>query len=72
MQNNMLNESIESDSLPTERIVMVAWALAHGRGLSTLDVARLTGLTRFGAYKLLCKASRVIPIYCNEGVWRKL
>lgn len=58
------------ESIPTERVATTAWAFAQGESYTTAQVATLTGLTWFGAYKLLCKMSRVLPIYCDHGVWK--
>jgi len=53
---------------PQQRAALVAWWLAHGEGLRTTDVARLTGLSREGAYHLLVALSEVLPIY-QDGHW---
>jgi len=50
------------DLSPTERIAIVAYHLSIGEQLSTADAASLTGLTRFGAWEMLDKLSRVLPI----------
>lgn len=57
-----------------EAAAKVTWALAHGEGLRTADVVALTGMTRSGAYDVMQRISRVIPIYQEEGsgVWQVL
>ena len=62
------------DLLPTERIGLVAWALAIGETLTTQQIAERTGLTYGGAWALMQKLSRVLPIGFNdttfiEGYW---
>lgn len=58
---------------PQQRAALVAWWLAHGEGLRTADVARLTGLTWTGAKQLLCMLSQHLPIYQDERhIWRVL
>ena len=53
-----------------ERYGIVSWHLAHGEEMRACEVAQLTGLTWEGAYELLCRLSRVIPICQDEhGVW---
>jgi hypothetical protein len=53
-----------------EKAALVAWHLAHGEGMSTAEIARLTGLTWGGAWHLMNRLSRVLPIYRDDsGVW---
>lgn len=54
-----------------ERAAYVAFWLAEGRKFSVRQVAERTGLTRQGALDLLKAISRVIPIYEEDGIWRK-
>ena len=54
--------TLELDTI-TERAAIVAWHLAHGETMQTRDVADLCGLTMTGAYLLMRRLSRVIPIY---------
>ena len=62
-----------SDHTPEERIAIVVWHLAHGDSFRTSDVSAMTGLTRQGAYRLMCKVSRVVPIFQDEkGLWQVL
>jgi len=62
-----------TDQTPEERAALVTWHLSHGDAFKTAEVCRMTGLTRQGAYRLLCKLSRVIPVYQDEsGVWQVL
>ena len=56
---------------PKQRAALVAWWLAHGEGLRTADVARLTGLSRRGAFDMMITLSAVLPIYQDEQrVWQ--
>lgn len=56
---------------PSERVAVVVWWLAHGEGLTTRQVATLTGLSRQKAWVMLCNLSRVLPIYQDEKfVWQ--
>jgi hypothetical protein len=66
----------DSDLCPTERIAIVTAALAVGRRLSTADVAALVGISRCGAWEMLNKLSRVLPIMQIRGddgrlVWHR-
>lgn len=53
----------------TMRAALVAFLLTRGACLSTAEVAQRTGLTREGAWYLMCKMSLVIPIGLKEGRW---
>ena len=54
--------AFEPDTI-TERAALVAWHLAHGEIMQTRDVAELTGLSMWGAWHLMLRLSRVIPVY---------
>lgn len=49
-----------------ERVAVVVWHLAHGEGLTTLQIARMTGLKWHAAYRLMTRISRKIPIYLED------
>lgn len=57
----------------TERTAVTVLALegAGTAGLTVRQVAAMTGVTRFGAWRMLCRMSRVIPLYHDDdaGVW---
>lgn len=55
---------------PQERAAVIAWRLAIGEELTTLEVARCTGLGIRRAQMLLNELSRVVPIHCVEGYWQ--
>ena len=55
----------EPDTI-TERAALVTWHLVHGESMQTKDVAELTGLSINGAYRLMIRLSRVIPIYQDQ------
>ena len=60
---------IEPDTV-TERVGLVVWHLAHGEAMQTRDVAEMTGLGMAGAWVLMIRLSRVIPIYQDDrGFW---
>lgn len=61
----------EDDYTPTERVGLVVWHLAHGEGMSTANVSEMIGVSRQGAWKLMCALSRVLPFYQDDdGVWQ--
>lgn len=66
------SEAVKIDKMPTERIAMITWLLARGNSYTVAEVAAMAGVTHDGAYKLLCKISRILPIYCDGRVWKSL
>lgn len=61
--------SIEPE-VTTERVGVVAWRLAQGVQMTTYDVAEWTGLTHSGAWYLLTRLSRVLPIVLIDKHWQ--
>ncbi len=60
----------DTDYTAQEKAALIAWHLAHGEGMTTADVASITGLTWGGAWWLMTRLSRVLPIYRDDdGVW---
>lgn len=51
-----------SELCTTERVAIVAYRLAIGEQLTTSDVANLIGISHCGAWEMLNKLSRVLPI----------
>lgn len=64
---------LDKPDTATERAALVTWWLAGGLMLSSADAGLLLGLTQDGAYRLLCRLSRVLPIYQDgNGYWTVL
>ena len=60
----------DQDYSAQEKAALIAWHLAHGEAMTTAEVASLTGLTWAGAWFLMSRLSRVLPIYRDDaGVW---
>jgi alkylated DNA nucleotide flippase Atl1 len=53
----------------SERVALVVLELATGKRLTTRQVADLCGISRQGAWLLLCRISRVVPLGYGDGVW---
>ena len=53
----------------TERAGRVAWRLAQGERLTNKEIQRDTGLGQSGAWLLMGRLSRVLPILFYDGVW---
>lgn len=58
------------DSCATERVARVAWRLANGGALTTAEAAQIAGIGHRGAWAMLDKLSRVLPIVQVDGRWR--
>jgi hypothetical protein len=62
-ENDVELEGREQEGLSSqERAALVAWQLACGKSLTSQHVAELTGLTERGAYDLVSRLARVLPI----------
>lgn len=56
--------------LPQQRAGVIILRLAQGAGLTTREVALLTGVTPRRARELLAALSQALPIYRSDaGVW---
>ena len=61
---------MNSDYTAQEKAGLVTWHLAHGEVMQTRDVAEMTGLSMTGAWLMMQRLARVIPIYQDErGFW---
>ena len=61
---------MDTDYTAQEKAALITWHLAHGAGMQTRDVAKLTGLTMVGAWYMMQRLARVIPVYQDDrGVW---
>ena len=60
-----------SEFQTTERAGLVVWLLAAGRTPTTNEVAELAGISRCGAWNMMNRLSRVLPLY-QERVGRRL
>jgi len=57
----------------TEASGLLSWHLAHGDAVTNEQAAQLTGLDPHSAYQMLCRLSRVIPIYEDaDHAWQVL
>jgi len=53
----------------SERVAVVVLRLARGGALTTRQVSELTGLTRMGAWYLMSRIARVVPLANIDGRW---
>lgn len=61
---------LDDELIPTERVGLVVWRLWHRRSLTTVEIAELAGVTRAGAWVMMDKLSRKLPIVLVDGTWR--
>jgi len=59
----------DKEMIPTERIALVVWRLTRGETLTAKEIAEEYGCSHSGAWRLLARVSRVIPIYQKAGYW---
>jgi len=57
------------DFATTERITFIIWSMTLGAKLTTREIAQLLGITPKGAYMMLCRSSRAIPLVFENGRW---
>lgn len=62
----------DSELVTTERVGIVVWLLAHGRKMTTAEVAGLTRISHGGAWMMLAKLSRVLPLTQDGDIWSKM
>jgi hypothetical protein len=61
---------LQIEPIVTERVAIIVWQIAHGKSFTTAEVAIICGMTWDGAHKLLCRVSRILPIYLDDGRWQ--
>jgi len=60
---------------PQEKAAYIAWKMAQGESFSTKEVAEAFSVTYNGAYSMLTRISRVVPIApsCQRGGrWQRI
>ena len=65
-------EPIQIEPIVTERVAVIVWKIAQGQVYTTAEIAVICGLTWDGAYKLMCRVSRVLPIYLDNAQWKSI
>jgi hypothetical protein len=65
--------SRRSELTVTERAAFIGWQLMKGNTWTTAEVAALMGMSWQGAFEMLNKASRILPIYQDDQKrWTKI
>jgi predicted DNA-binding transcriptional regulator YafY len=60
---------IQTPEITTERVAVIVYLLARGRRFRTSEVADLCGVTQRGAYAIMARISRVVPLTLDGGEW---
>jgi DNA-directed RNA polymerase specialized sigma subunit len=62
------------DTITTERVAKVVMILANNRGrnYTTAQIAHITQMSRSGAWMMMTKISRVLPIAQSQDGWMLL
>lgn len=55
--------------IPTERVALIVYGLTVGGTVTTAQVAQMTGITHSGAWRMLNKLARVLPLAEEDGRW---
>ena len=61
---------MHEEMVTTERVAIVVYRLVSGQRGTTADIAEWVGLTRFGAWDMLSRISRVLPVAIIDGCWQ--
>ena len=61
-----LEQGVQERMTTTRAITLLCWHFMHGEALSTAQVARMTGRSRSGAYRMLCEMSGAMPLVQDE------
>ena len=65
----MLSVEHPGDLTSRQRAALVACNLQAGSRMTVTDIARLTGLGRFGVWRLVNDLCGVLPIYREGAEW---
>lgn len=56
----------------TERVGVVVTLLNHGHSFTTFEVAKIAGLSYSGAWRMMDRLSRKLPLVLVNARWRML
>lgn len=62
----------DDEMVTTERVGVVVWLLGRGHTFTTAEVAKISGLSAQGAWLMLSKLSRKLPLVQIGAYWRLL
>lgn len=59
----------DTDYITTERVAILVLTLARGGTVTTREVSERLGITQNGAWYMLSRLSRVLPVVQDKGQW---
>jgi hypothetical protein len=59
----------EDEYVTTERVGVIVWRLFGGEAMTTMEIAATAGITGNGAYRMMMRLSRVLPVMMANGKW---
>ena len=59
-----------AELLPAQRSALIVWHLCHGETFRTWQIAEMLGMSRAGAYRMMCHISQELPIHIYHGKWQ--
>lgn len=60
-----------SDYTAQERAALITFQILEGQKMTTSEIAAHVGVTWLGAYRMMEKISRVVPVVQEDAVWRR-
>lgn len=60
---------IQTPEIPSERVAVIVFLICKGRKFTTNEIAELCGVTKRGAYYIMSRISRVLPLTLDDGTW---
>lgn len=60
------------DLTAQERAALVTFQILEGAQMTTGEIAQQVGVTPQGAWHMMQRVARVVPLYQDAGRWRRL
>jgi len=59
----------QQPEVASERAALIVYWMISGRKFRTAEIAEFCGVTRRGAYAMMARISRVVPLTQVDGEW---
>jgi predicted ArsR family transcriptional regulator len=59
----------DTDYITTERVALLVFTLTRGGTVTTREIAERLEITENGAWRMLSRVSRVLPVVQDKGQW---
>jgi hypothetical protein len=60
---------VQQPEVASERVAVIVYLLGKGHRFRTADIAEYCGVTRRGAYAMMARISRVVPLAQANDEW---